>query len=100
MSRDEGNAGAPKEDVMTSDVRADTAENAISAERRCDGERALDAATTAPTIASIKGELRALATRDPIDALATVVLGGSYLFYLAEKGKNPKVTSYYDALLF
>lgn len=47
-----------------------------------------------------KSALRALATRDPLDSLASVVLGGSYLFYLAERGKNPKVKSYYDALLF
>jgi hypothetical protein len=50
--------------------------------------------------ASLKDTLRAAATRDPIDALATVVLGGAYLFYLAEKGKNPKVKTYADALLF
>ena len=48
----------------------------------------------------IKDGLRDLATRDPLDTLATVVLGGAYLFYLAEHGKNPKVKSYYDALLF
>ncbi len=47
-----------------------------------------------------KSALRALAVRDPLDSLASVVLGGSYLFYLAERGKNPKVRSYYDALLF
>jgi voltage-gated potassium channel len=28
------------------------------------------------------------------------VFGGAFLFYLAEKGENPKVTSYWDALLF
>ena len=49
---------------------------------------------------ALKNGLRALAVRDPVDTLATVVLGGSYLFYLAEKGKNPKVVSFYDALLF
>jgi voltage-gated potassium channel len=47
-----------------------------------------------------KSALRTAATRDPLDSLASVVLGGSYLFYLAERGKNPKVKSYYDALLF
>jgi hypothetical protein len=28
---------------------------------------------------------------DPFDATVATVLGGSFLFYLAEKGKNPKV---------
>jgi voltage-gated potassium channel len=48
----------------------------------------------------LKQGLRELMVRDPIDALAVTVLGGSYLFYLAEVGHNPKVTSYYDALVF
>ena len=38
--------------------------------------------------------------RDPLDSLAAMVLGGSYLFYLAEKGQNPKVESFWDALTF
>ncbi len=38
--------------------------------------------------------------RDPLESLAAVVLGGSYLFYLAEKGRNPKVQSFWDALNF
>jgi voltage-gated potassium channel len=49
---------------------------------------------------ALKGGLREAMTRDPLDSLAAVVLGGSYLFYLAEKGKNPKVQSFYDALVF
>jgi voltage-gated potassium channel len=49
---------------------------------------------------SLKRGLREAMTRDPIDSLATVVLGGSYLFYLAEKGRNPKVNSFWDALTF
>jgi hypothetical protein len=51
-------------------------------------------------LALLRDEARSLAQKDPIDTLVTVVLGGSYLFYLAEKGKNPKVKSYYDALVF
>ena len=34
------------------------------------------------------------------DATVVTVLGGSFLFYVAEKGHNPKVTSYWDALVF
>jgi hypothetical protein len=47
-----------------------------------------------------KRGLREALLRDPLDSLAAVVLGGSYLFYLAEKGQNPKVTSFWDALVF
>jgi hypothetical protein len=61
---------------------------------------ALSEPSTDLTYASLKNTLRAAATKDPVDALATLVLGGSYLFYMAEKGKNPKVKTYTDALLF
>jgi voltage-gated potassium channel len=47
-----------------------------------------------------KRGLREALLRDPLDSLAAVVLGGSYLFYLAEKGQNPKVESFWDALTF
>ena len=47
-----------------------------------------------------KSGLRDLARRDPLDTLAVTVLGGSYLFYLAEQGKNPKCESFFDALVF
>lgn len=48
----------------------------------------------------VKRELRRGMSEDPLDALAVTVLGGSFLFYMAEKDENPKVTSYVDALLF
>jgi hypothetical protein len=44
--------------------------------------------------------LKTAITSDPFDALVVTVLGGGFLFYMAEKGKNPKVKSYVDALLF
>ncbi len=47
-----------------------------------------------------KRGLREGLARDPLDALAATVIGGSYLFYLAEKGHNPKVESFFDALTF
>jgi voltage-gated potassium channel len=47
-----------------------------------------------------KRGLREALLRDPLDSLAATVLGGSYLFYLAEKGQNPKVESFWDALTF
>ncbi len=64
------------------------------------GADRMDTAPETFSYGTLKNGLRALAVRDPVDTLATVVLGGSYLFYLAEKGKNPKVASFYDALLF
>ncbi len=49
---------------------------------------------------SWKRSLKGAVTRDPFDALVVMVVGGAFLFYLAERGKNPKVKSYVDALLF
>jgi NAD(P)-dependent dehydrogenase (short-subunit alcohol dehydrogenase family) len=43
---------------------------------------------------------RDMATRDPLDAIATVVGTCTLLFYLAEKGKNPRVRTVWDALNF
>jgi len=50
--------------------------------------------------ASLKGELRSAIARDPFDATVATVLGGAFLFYVAEKDHNPKVQSYWDALVF
>jgi hypothetical protein len=47
-----------------------------------------------------KQGVREALLRDPLDSLAAVVLGGSTLFYLAEKDRNPKVESFWDALTF
>jgi hypothetical protein len=49
---------------------------------------------------TLKRGVREALKRDPLDSIAAVVLGGSYLFYLAEKGRNPKVESFWDALAF
>ncbi len=49
---------------------------------------------------SLKKALREGVARDPLDALVVTVLGGSFLFYLAEKDENPKVTTFWDALVF
>jgi hypothetical protein len=59
------------------------------------GQGGADASWTA-----LKKGLRDTAAKDPMDAVMGVVLGGSYLFYVAEKGKNPKVESFWDALVF
>ena len=49
---------------------------------------------------ALKRGFREALLRDPLDSLAVVVLGGSYLFYLAEKGRNPKCESFWDAMVF
>jgi hypothetical protein len=48
----------------------------------------------------IKRTIRDGVAKDPLDALVVTVLGGSFLFYLAEKDENPKVETYIDALVF
>ncbi len=50
--------------------------------------------------ASLKSELTSAINKDPFDATVVTVLGGSFLFYMAEKGHNPKVETYWDALVF
>ncbi len=50
--------------------------------------------------ASWKRGLKAAVSSDPFDALVVTVVGGAFLFYLAEKDRNPKVRSYVDALVF
>jgi voltage-gated potassium channel len=54
----------------------------------------------ASSYGSFKSGLRAAIASDPFDATVVTVLGGSFLFYVAERGHNPKVTSYWDALVF
>jgi voltage-gated potassium channel len=49
---------------------------------------------------TVKRGVREGLLRDPLDSLAVTVIGGSYLFYLAEKGQNSKVQSFFDALAF
>jgi|SRR6185312_14146569 len=49
---------------------------------------------------ALKTALRDGVARDPLDALVVTVLGGSFLFYVAEKDVNPKVKTYWDALVY
>ncbi|WP_437573825.1 hypothetical protein [Sorangium sp. So ce887] len=48
----------------------------------------------------LKQRCRGAMARDPVDSLAAMVLGSSYLFYQAEHGENPRCASFLDALLF
>jgi voltage-gated potassium channel len=49
---------------------------------------------------ALKSALREGVARDPLDALVVTLLGGSFLFYMAEKDENPKVRTYWDALVY
>jgi len=55
--------------------------------------------TRASADALAKG-LRDLVNRDPMQAAVATVLGGAYLFWLAERDANPKCRTYLDALVF
>jgi hypothetical protein len=48
----------------------------------------------------LKRSFRELVASDPMDAVVVTVLGGSYLFWIAERDVNPKVKTYSDALVF
>jgi voltage-gated potassium channel len=63
------------------------------------------AAATSPdigkgTLDRFKGGVRDGFARDPMGSVLAAVLGGAWLFYKAERGHNPKVKSYYDALVY
>jgi hypothetical protein len=52
------------------------------------------------TLARLKERVREKYTDDPLGTTLTTVLVASWLFYRAERGHNPKVTSFYDALVY
>ncbi len=63
------------------------------------------AAATSPEMGSdavdrVKRGVREGFARDPMGSVLGAVAGGAWLFYRAERGHNPKVTSYYDALVY
>jgi len=47
-----------------------------------------------------KQGFRELVQRDPLDTLLVSVLGGAYLFWLAEKDHNPRCRTFWDAAVF
>jgi voltage-gated potassium channel len=48
----------------------------------------------------LKNGFREKYADDPMGTTATAVLVASWLFYRAERGHNPKVKSFYDALIY
>lgn len=51
-------------------------------------------------LARLKDDIREKFAEDPMGSTVSTVLVAAYLFYKAEKGHNPKVTSFYDALVY
>jgi|SRR6188768_1205996 len=45
-------------------------------------------------------KLRDYQAREPANAILVTALASAAAFYVAERGRNPKVTSFYDALVF
>jgi voltage-gated potassium channel len=67
------------------------------------GELLLSLAVAAlrdPLVEGLKNDVRNALTDDPIDSVLLTVLIGSHLFYECEKGINPKVVTFNDALVF
>lgn len=63
------------------------------------------AAATSPdmgkdALGRFKDGVREGFAKDPMGSVLATVLGGAWLFYKAERGHNPKVKSYYDALVY
>jgi voltage-gated potassium channel len=51
-------------------------------------------------LAAFNDKIRKLQTEEPMTATVATVLVGSALFYALERGKNPKVNTFYDALVY
>lgn len=49
---------------------------------------------------SAHGYFRDKQAEDPMNAVVFTVLAGAAAFYSAERGQNPKVNSYFDALVY
>lgn len=45
-------------------------------------------------------KMRDYQAREPANAILVTVLGSAAAFYVAERGRNPKVGSFYDALVY
>lgn len=62
-------------------------------------------AATAPggpsrALGNLHRKMRDYQAREPANAIVLTVLGAAAVFYVAERGKNPKVKSFYDALVY
>jgi hypothetical protein len=48
----------------------------------------------------LHAKMRDYQAREPANAIVLTVLGAAAAFYVAERGRNAKVTSFYDALVY
>lgn len=55
---------------------------------------------TSLSLGVLRSSLRSAVDEDPMQAALVTVLGSSVLFYLAERGHNPKVVRFEDALVY
>lgn len=53
-----------------------------------------------PLFESVKDDVRDALRKDPLENALLAILVGSYAFFQAEKGVNPKVVTFNDALVF
>ncbi|HEY3242248.1 MAG TPA: potassium channel family protein [Phycisphaerae bacterium] len=60
----------------------------------------LDAASKLDALRAWEDRVTASVTRNPLESLSALLVGGSALFYAAEKGTNPKVKTFWDALYY
>src|SRR5438477_72895 len=51
-------------------------------------------------LGNVHQKMRDYQAREPANAIVLTVLGAAAAFYVAERGKNPKVMSFYDALVY
>lgn len=51
-------------------------------------------------LSTLHREVRSLQAKDPANTAAGVVVVAAILFYAAERGHNPKIASFYDALVY
>ena len=63
------------------------------------------AACTSPggpgkAVTRLHEKLRVYQASEPANAIVLSVLGAAAAFFVAEQGRNPKVTSFYDALVY
>lgn len=55
---------------------------------------------TGASVHALAQGLRDVVNRDPMEAAVATVLGGAYLFWVAERDVNPKCRTFLDALVF
>lgn len=61
---------------------------------------ALNGAAAGLDVRALPARIRATIDASPAESIAATVLGAAWLFFLAERGANPKVRTFLDALVF